>query len=132
MRNHAENQARERQKNFDIKSFTEKAGKGLGTIQEMVSQLAEEVKKVNFPKDKKDVRIRSHISAISLLEDGRVFIQFPVQDAAEKYYLEPPTYTADEVNEQCKTERAKGILEGSAAMNATWLKKSWWKRLWKL
>lgn len=105
----------------------------LDTLQTDTVKLAEEVKRIHTPKSKKVIKINDKDCFISLIEDGRVMIQFVDKDGAESYYETPLIHSKEDLIEygmsEYKTGRRHGTAEGRSQKEIEFNRLSFFKRL---
>ena len=117
-------------KGKNIKAVQKQIEEVFGKLKDETTKLAEEVKRIHTPLNKKVININGKGCFISLIEDGRVMIQFDNITSAEEYFKEPPVYSESSFKEHGKNCAKSGMKIGKENAESMWKKAKWYHRLW--
>lgn len=71
---------------YDFEKLTAGLNKTIEKLPNVIQPLTDEIKKINDPKAKKNLKINGKNCFVSLIEDGRVMVTLPTFDDAKSFY----------------------------------------------
>lgn len=118
-------QSRQFRKEANLDELQNNMAKGMGEFKTLLEGQMKEIIKITTPRAKKNVSIKEVNCAMSLIEDGRVIIQFPSMKDCEDYFANPCLYDKADIQEAIED----GRKEGKESKDKEWRNKSWFRRL---